>query len=142
MRSWLLAILASACWTERAPAPATPAAPLVSTPSAWTFPGSGIRFATRQTNRCTRVIEKVMDQSRNDMIGGGVTAEMLDDVQAQAIASCEALGWELEALDCWEIADTQTAIGECFQKLTPEQQRDFSERINEAMKRRTSGISP
>lgn len=141
MRSWLLVILASACWSERAPARTTPDSAPVSTPPAWTFPGSGIRFASRETNRCARVIERVIAQSRDDMTRGGLPAEMMDEIQEQATASCQTLEWSSEVLDCWERATSQSHIGECYSTLTPEQQRDFTDRVTEAMQRRTRTLT-
>jgi hypothetical protein len=144
MRSWPLlvvfaAICGSACWTDRSPgrlttpAPAAPADPTAGGP-----PSSGIRFVSRAPNRCAPAIAHVLEQSKADIAGSGMSEAFIQEMQEMAVASCQETQWSPETLACFEGTETSSELTACFKAMLQEQQDDFQKRMTELFQRQSS----
>jgi len=144
MRSWpLLVVFAttcwSACWSDRSPARSTTPAPAApADPTAGGPPSSGIRFVSRAPDRCAPAIAHVLEQSKADIAGSGMSEAFLQEMQEMAVASCQETEWSPESLDCFEGIGSSSELTACFSAMTQEQQDDFKKRMTELLQRQSA----
>lgn len=142
MRCWLALVVFAGCWSERAPAPATPASIAAVERPREPWPSSTpVRFTPRVEDRCATVLTHVFELAKLDASNIRFTTAMLDELLQVTIESCHETEWSEDSLDCYEETTSSSETSDCFRSMTMEQREDFERRLDE-IKQRHRGAPP
>lgn len=117
-------LLLAGCWRNM---PAAPIAPIAN-------PDSEIVTRTAPLHisapRCRVTVDHMIDVARVELARNDNLKDHIPDFRRAAIASCKATVWTDDAHSCFSVTADFQDIQHCYERLSADQRRDLTQRIN------------
>jgi hypothetical protein len=135
MRTLLLIAMVAGCWHATPDRPGVGSGP-TQTPDS---PPENTAWRPRTARSpCDVAMEQAFEMARDELQQVPRLKDRLDDVRNAAAESCKETSWSAEVLECFTTAKDGKAVIDCAGRLTPEQNTDMQQRMQNIF----SGATP